>query len=92
MTKKSELKEWFSKIKHSEEKPEDYSLIFRDFADYVEISFQDFLLRQQEDHIPLHRITQIRKDGSPVFTRPNFCEKCGWPLESCLCKKEQKRS
>ncbi|MHA1971933.1 MAG: hypothetical protein ACTSW1_03000 [Candidatus Hodarchaeales archaeon] len=88
MTKKSELKEWFSKIKHSEESPEDYSLIFRDFADYVEISFQDFLERQQEDHIPLHRITQIRKNGLPVFTRPNFCNECGWPRESCQCRKE----
>lgn len=78
MPKKGQLKEWFSRIQHGKEDPELYSVIFRDFDDFVEISFQEFFRRQQEDSIPLHRVSQIRKQGISVFTRPDFCPKCGY--------------
>lgn len=89
MTKKGQLQEWFSRIQHGPEAPDDYSVIFRDFKEYVELSFEDFRNRQQEDSIPLHRVSQIRKNGIPVFTRPNFCPNCGHPLQENNCLNPQ---
>jgi uncharacterized protein (UPF0248 family) len=77
MTKKGALKEWFSQIKHGSENPNEFSVVFRDFNKYIELPFNEFSVRQQEDSIPLHRISQIRKQGTPVYTRPNYCTKCG---------------
>jgi uncharacterized protein (UPF0248 family) len=86
VTKKGELMEWMSRIRHGFEDPNDFSIIFREFNDYVELSFVEFSNRQQEDNIPLHRISQIRKKSVPVFTRPNFCTKCGHPLKAKKCR------
>ncbi len=86
MTKKGALEEWFSRIKHGSDNPEEFSLIFRDFDEFIELPFSNFLERRQEDSIPLHRISQIRKQGIPVFTRPNFCNKCGLPLKESKCQ------
>jgi len=79
MPKKGEIREWFSKIIHGNENPQDYSLIYRELSNYIEISFSEFQAKQQEDHIPLHRISQIKKKGKAVYTRPNFCPNCGFP-------------
>ncbi len=85
MTKKGALKEWFSRIEHGSEDPHEFSIVFRDFNNYIELPFSEFSVRQQEDSIPLHRISQIRKQGTPVYTRPNFCGTCGNPLIESRC-------
>jgi uncharacterized protein (UPF0248 family) len=85
MTKKGEIKEWISRILFGEENPHDFSVLYRDFNEYVEVSFIDFIERQREDNIPNHRISQIRKKNVPVFTRPNFCHYCGRPLQKAEC-------
>jgi uncharacterized protein (UPF0248 family) len=85
MTKKGELEEWMSRIKYSNENPDDYSIVFRDLNDFIEISFSKFITRLKEDSIPLHRISQIRKNKIPVFTRPSFCTHCGHPLRQKKC-------
>jgi uncharacterized protein (UPF0248 family) len=85
MTKKGEIKEWFSRIQFASGNPKEFSIIFRDFDEYIELSFTEFIKRRQEDSIPLHRITQIRQNGVPVFTRPNFCRKCGNPVQEGKC-------
>ena len=82
MPKKGEIREWFSKIIYGNENPQDYTLVYREISDYIEISFLEFLMKQEEDHIPLHRISQIRKKGKVVYTRPNFCSICGFPKDS----------
>jgi uncharacterized protein (UPF0248 family) len=85
VTKKGELEEWVSRINYGPENPHDFSIIFRDFNKYVELSFEAFMIRSQEDSIHLHRISQIRKNMVPVFTRPNFCTHCGNPLKENKC-------
>lgn len=85
MTKKGEIKEWFSRIQYGSEIHQDFSIIFRDFDEYIELNFDEFMERRQIDNIPLHRITQIRKSGVPVFTRPNYCSNCGNPLHEDKC-------
>ena len=82
MPKKGEIREWFSKIIHGKENPQDYSLVYREISDYIEISFLEFRAKQQEDHIPFHRISQIKKKGKVVYTRPNFCPYCGFPKDT----------
>ncbi|WP_455141653.1 RNA repair domain-containing protein [Candidatus Hodarchaeum mangrovi] len=82
MPKKGEIREWFSKIIHGNENPHEYSLVYREISNYIEISFTEFLVKQQEDHIPLHRISQIKQKGKVVYTRPNFCSNCGYPKDS----------
>ncbi|MFX0016306.1 MAG: hypothetical protein ACFFB2_18990 [Promethearchaeota archaeon] len=86
MTKKGEIKEWLSRIQYGLENPQEYSIIFRDLDEYIELSFEEFIKRRQEDSIPLHRITQIRNKDVPVYTRPNFCSNCGNPLEEEACR------
>ncbi len=85
MTKKGEIKEWISRILFGEENPHDFSVLYRDFNEYIEVSFIDFIERQSEENIPNHRISQIRKQNVPVFTRPNFCPSCGRPLQNDEC-------
>ena len=85
MTKKGEIKEWLSRIQYGSENRQEFSIIFRDFNDYIELSFNEFMERRQIDSIPLHRITQIRHRGVPVFTRPNFCPNCGNPPQEDKC-------
>ncbi|UCG02156.1 MAG: DUF504 domain-containing protein [Candidatus Heimdallarchaeota archaeon] len=85
MTRKGEIKEWFSRIQYGSEIRQEFSIIFRDFDEYIELSFDEFMKRRQVDSIPLHRITQIRQKGVPVFTRPNFCLNCGNPLQEDKC-------
>ncbi|MFX0182359.1 MAG: RNA repair domain-containing protein [Candidatus Hodarchaeota archaeon] len=85
MTKKGELTEWMSRIRYGLEDLNDFSIIFRDFDEYIELSFVEFSNLQQEKNIPLHRISQIRRKGISVFTRPNFCTKCGHPLKEKKC-------
>ncbi|UCE13169.1 MAG: DUF504 domain-containing protein [Candidatus Heimdallarchaeota archaeon] len=89
MTKKGEIREWFSRIQHGPADPDDFSVVFRDFNDYIELSFEDFANRQREDSIPLHRISQIRKNGIPIYTRPSFCTRCGNPLQENNCLNPQ---
>ena len=89
MTKKGEIVEWMSRIRHGSENPKDYSIIFRDFDDYIELPFQEFMERKHTDSIPLHRVSQIRKDNIQVFTRPNFCVQCGQPLQENVCRNPQ---
>ncbi len=89
MTKKGEIEEWMSRIKYGSENPNDFSIIFRDFDEYIELPFQEFMERKKIDSIPLHRISQIRKDNIPVFTRPNFCSGCGQPLQENACRNLQ---
>lgn len=86
MTKKGEIKEWLSRIQYGLNNLQDFSVIFRDFNEHIELSFVEFMERRQKDTIPLHRISQIRERGIPVFTRPNFCLSCGYPLEENLCQ------
>ena len=62
MTKKGEIKEWLSRIQYGSEIRQEFSIIFRDFDQYVELSFDEFMARRQIDTIPLHRITQIRQN------------------------------
>ena len=78
-----------SRIKYGSENPKDFSIIFRDFDEYIELPFQEFMERKRTDSIPLHRISQIRKNNIPVFTRPNFCTRCGQPLQEKGCKNSQ---
>ncbi len=85
MPKKGEIKEWLSRIQYGSEIRQEFSIIFRDFDEYVELSFEKFMERRQIDSIPLHRITQIRQRGVPIFTRPNFCSNCGNPLQEDKC-------
>ena len=85
MTKKGEIKEWLSRIQHGSEIRQEFSIIFRDFDEYVELSFDEFMARRKIDSIPLHRITQIRQRGIPKVTRPNFCPDCGNPLQEEKC-------
>ncbi|NHJ00840.1 MAG: DUF504 domain-containing protein [Candidatus Heimdallarchaeota archaeon] len=85
MPKKGELKEWFSKIKFGLDNPQEFTIVFRDFDSYIELSFKEFEERRKTDSIPLHRISQIRKLGVPVFTRPEFCQRCGNPLVEGIC-------
>lgn len=85
MTKKGELTEWMSRIRYKFEDQNDFSIIFRDFNEYIELSFVEFSNLQQEKNIPLHRISQIRRKNIPVFTRPNFCIECGYPLKTKKC-------
>ncbi|MFX1504964.1 MAG: RNA repair domain-containing protein [Promethearchaeota archaeon] len=86
MTKKGEIKEWLSRIQYGSEIRKEFSIIFRDFDEYVELSFDEFMARRQIDSIPLHRITQIRQQGVPIFTRPNFCPQCGNPVQEEKCQ------
>ncbi|MFW9854641.1 MAG: RNA repair domain-containing protein [Candidatus Thorarchaeota archaeon] len=87
MPKKGQLEEWFSRILYGNEDQGRYSIVFRDFSDFIELSFHEFLIRKREDSIPLHRVSQIRKDGIPVYTRPDFCSSCGYrkPRHSSTC-------
>ncbi|MHA2245525.1 MAG: RNA repair domain-containing protein [Candidatus Hodarchaeales archaeon] len=85
MPKKGEIKEWLSRIQYGSEIRQEFSIIFRDFDEYVELSFEEFMERRQIDSIPLHRITQIRQRGVPIFIRPNFCPNCGNPLQEDKC-------
>lgn len=85
MTKKGEIKEWLSRIQYGSEIRQEFSIIFRDFDEYIELNFDEFMKRRQIDSIPLHRISQIRQRGVPIFTRPNFCPNCGYPLEENKC-------
>ncbi|UCG90202.1 MAG: DUF504 domain-containing protein [Candidatus Heimdallarchaeota archaeon] len=89
MTKKGDIKEWLSRIQYGPENPQEFSIIFRDFDEYIELSFKEFMERRQLDSIPLHRISQIREQGIPVFTRPNFCSSCGNPLRANKCRNYQ---
>ncbi|MFX1285807.1 MAG: hypothetical protein ACFFB5_19355 [Promethearchaeota archaeon] len=89
MPKKGEIKEWFSWIQYGLENDQEFSIIFRDFNEYIELSFVEFMERRRIDNIPLHRISQIRKRGIPVFTRPNFCSTCGNPLRVDKCQNKQ---
>ena len=86
MTKKGEIEEWISRIQYGTKRPQDFSIIFRDFNEYIELPFAEFMNRRQEDSIPLHRISQIRENGIPVYTRPNFCSTCGNPLHDTKCQ------
>ena len=86
MTKKGDIKEWLSRIQYGPENPQEFSIIFRDFDEYIELSFEEFMDRRQLDNIPLHRISQIRKQDVPIFTRPNFCPSCGHPLQEDTCR------
>jgi len=86
MTKKGEIREWLSRIQYGIKNSQDFSVIFRDFNEYIELSFVEFMERRQIDTIPLHRISQFRERGIPVFTRPNFFLNCGHPLEEKVCQ------
>ncbi len=88
MTKKGEIKEWLSRIQYSLN-PRNFSVIFRDFNEYVELPFEEFMERRQIDSIPLHRISQIRERRVPVYTRPNFCSSCGNPVQENKCQNPQ---
>lgn len=85
MTKKGEIKEWLSRIQHGPENHQEFSIIFRDFDEYVELTFNEFMERRKLDNIPLHRISQIRRQSIPIYTRPNFCPHCGNPLQKDEC-------
>ena len=85
MVKKGELQQWFSRIQYGNEDQRSFSIVFRDFDVYIELSFTEFMNRRSIDNIPLHRISQIRKDSVPIFTRPGFCEICGNPLLNTSC-------
>ncbi len=89
MVKKGQLKQWFSRIKHGNEDPQEFSVVFRDFNNFIELEFNEFIKRSKEDNIPIHRITQIRKKSVSIFTRPGFCQKCGHPLMDKECKNKE---
>ena len=88
MTKKGELKEWFSRINFGLDDPREYSIVFRDFNEYIEVSFPEFEEKRKKDNIPLHRISQIRKKGKIIYTRANLCQKCGNPLVEGFCSQK----
>lgn len=79
---KGKLEEIFNRIKHdTNENPQDYYIVYRDFEHYKKVSYMDWKVILEEETIPFHRITQIYKNEKSIYTKHGFCEKCGKPLE-----------
>lgn len=65
---KGELEELFSYARFADDKDR-YSIVYRDFDTLVEVSLPEWDAAATEDHIPDHRIVEVRRDGRTLFKR-----------------------
>lgn len=68
MVKKSQIKELIDFAIHADG-IEGYTITYRDFNEFKEISLAEWLELSKIDSIPLHRITTIKKNNKTLFHR-----------------------
>ena len=68
MVKKSQIKELIDFAIHSDG-IDGYTITYRDFNEFKEISLQEWIELSETDSIPQHRITIIKKNNKIVFQR-----------------------
>ncbi len=68
MVKKSQIKELIDFAIHSDG-IDGYTIIYRDFNEFKEISLQEWLELSVTDSIPQHPITTIKKNKKNLFHR-----------------------
>ena len=68
MVKKSQIKELIDFAIHSDG-VDGYTVTYRDFNEFKEISLQEWIELSKTDSIPNHRITTIKKNNKILFHR-----------------------
>ena len=69
--KKGRLEEIFSKALHADD-PKLYSVYYRDFDSWVEVSLPEFVkLSENFELIPPNRVMKITKEGRVLYSKKN---------------------
>jgi uncharacterized protein (UPF0248 family) len=67
--KKGKLEEILSYALYADNDISRYSVIYRNYDQFVEIPLATWVELSKEENIPQHRIHQIKKNGKIVFKR-----------------------
>lgn len=69
MSKKGKLEEIFSKAIYSDD-PRLYSVYYRDYNSFVEVSLSEFVkVSQNFELIPAHRVMKVTRDEKVIYSR-----------------------
>ena len=69
MVKKSQIKEIIDYAIHADGIT-GYTILYRDFNEFKEITLEEWLELSKVDSIPNHRIATIKKNNKIIFQRP----------------------